>query len=1069
MKAVCRRRRKTVAAEVGPGSVDVRGLTPAPTEVVCRRLRKRAAARAFRFAWARLCLVVVLSLAALGADDPYAWRLGTAAWSFNRFTLLEAIDKTASLQLRYIEAFEGQRVAPEVDAKLDVSLPDPLLRRIHERLQASGLVLTSIYIHELPADPAACRRAFEFARRLGVETIISEPKPEALDLVEALSVEFGINVALHNHPEGSSRYWHPREVLKAIEGRSLRLGACADVGHWQRSGIDLVEGVRLLGPRLMALHVKDLHVAGRDGHDVPWGTGQGKIEALLREVRRLGARPTLFAIEYEHNWENNTDEIARSARFFRQVVDTLVAEEAATAGAGRTGGQFRAGACQVDISPEKLPVIVNAMFTERTADKVVDRLFAKALALDDGSTRLVLCVVDTCMMPRDLIDRAKELASAESGVPVHRMLVSATHTHSAPSAMGCLGSRVDPAYAAGLPAKLAAAMAGAVRNLAPARVGWGRVDDWEHTFNRRWIRRPDRLLEDPFGQRTVRAHMHPGHESPDAIGPSGPVDPGLSVLGVQSVEGRPLAVLANYSQHYYDSPLLSSDYYGRFAQHLAARLGVDSGEAGFVGIMSQGTSGDLMWMDYGSPRHEIGYDAYAQEMVERTLEAYRGIVWQDRVPLRMAEARLPLRYRVPSPERLAWARRVTSTVVDRLPQTLPEIYAGEALQLHARQQTELILQALRIGELGITALPNEVFAITGLRLKAQSPLPLTFNVGLANGAEGYIPPPEQHRLGGYTTWPARTAGLEVEAEPRIVETLLRLLEQVSGRPRHPLAAAGGRYAEAVLRSQPIAYWRFEEMAGPRAADILGRGSDGTFETGVALYLPGPGSGDGRRPRPDLTPSAFSEGAINRAVHFCGGRMRGPRLDLGPRYSISMWVWNGLPTDDRAVTGYFYSRGADGDSAHGEHLGIGGTQDAAQTGRLILFNGNERNQVLVGTAVLGVRRWHHVAFVREDRMVKVYLDGELDLAAVLDVSFPSSPPGLFIGGRADNFANFEGRLDEVAIYSHPLSFPEVRSQVTTASAAAANAQARAGDDSGSFATPPHGLALNAGTSRTAASP
>src|SRR5688572_6088605 len=262
-----------------------------------------------------------------------------------------------------------------------------------------------------------------------------------------------------------------------------------------------------------------------------------------------------------------------------------------------TAASFRAGAYAVDISPTGFPVRVNAMFTERSADKIVDPLLAKALALDDGSTRLVLCVVDTCMMPRDLIDRAKAEASRTTGISTQRMLVSATHTHSAPSAMGCLGSRVDPAYAAFLPGKIAAAIAGAVERLTPARIGWTQMDDWEHTFNRRWIRRPDRMLTDPFGEQNVRAHMHPGHESPDAVGPSGPVDPQLSVLAVQRPDGKPLALFANYSMHYYGSNLLSSDYYGRFATHIAAELGASSDAAApFVPMMSQGTSGDLMWM-----------------------------------------------------------------------------------------------------------------------------------------------------------------------------------------------------------------------------------------------------------------------------------------------------------------------------------------------------------------------------------------------------------------------------------------------------------------------------------------
>ena len=111
---------------------------------------------------------------------------------------------------------------------------------------------------------------------------------------------------------------------------------------------------------------------------------------------------------------------------------------------------------------------------------------------------------------------------------------------------------------------------------------------------------------------------------------------------------------------------------------------------------------------------------------------------------------MSLAYRVPGPGRLAWAEQEVEKMGNRLPRSQPEIYAKESLYLHERQQTELILQALRIGDLGITAIPNEVFAITGLKLKRQSPLTNMFNISLANGAEGYIPPPEQHALGGYT-------------------------------------------------------------------------------------------------------------------------------------------------------------------------------------------------------------------------------------------------------------------------------------------------------------------------------
>jgi hypothetical protein len=481
-------------------------------------------------------------------------------------------------------------------------------------------------------------------------------------------------------------------------------------------------------------------------------------------------------------------------------VALLGASTSAPAGEAR----FRAGAAVVDISPPKLPVIINGGFLEARADAVRDRLHARALVLDDGATRLAIVVVDSCMMPRELIDRAKALARDRTGIAVDRMLVSATHTHSAPSVMGALGSRPDPDYVAFLPDRIAEAIARAAGNLEPAQAGWAVVDDPEHTHCRRWIRRPDRMLKDPFGALTVRANMHPGHESPDVVGPAGPVDSGLSVLAVRAPDARPIAVLANYSMHYFGAPPVSADYYGRFCHAIARQVAAGrDGERPFIAMMSQGTSGDQQWMDYGRPRPAITLDQYAEAVAARALEAYRTIHYRDQVPLAMAETRLNLRRRVPDDACLAWARPIVAAMGDRVPKNQAEVYAKEAVYLHEGPQRELILQAVRIGELGIAAIPDEVYALTGLKLKARSPLAPTFTIELANGSEGYIPPPEQHALGGYTTWPARTAGLEIAAEPRIVEAVLSLLEQVSGGPRRTPREPHGPYAEAVLAARPL--------------------------------------------------------------------------------------------------------------------------------------------------------------------------------------------------------------------------------------------------------------------------
>lgn len=455
--------------------------------------------------------------------------------------------------------------------------------------------------------------------------------------------------------------------------------------------------------------------------------------------------------------------------------------------------ELRAGAAAVDVSPKKLPVIVNGGFTERTAGRVHDSLQARCLVLERGPEIVAIAVVDSCMIPRDLCDLAKAAASERTGIPASRMLIASTHTHSAPSVMDlCLGTRKDDAYARQLAPQIAECIAKAHARLEPAEVGWTVAEAPEHTHCRRWIRRPDRIDTDPFGDRTVRAMMHPGYQNPDYLGPAGPVDAGLSLLSVRARDGSPLCVLANYSMHYFGwSADISADYFGVFTRLIEERIqpraagSPDGSRSSFVAILSQGTSGDQHWMDYSEPQKQISIEQYAAELADIAWSACRKIEHRSDVPLAMAQAELTLRRRLPDETRLAWAAEINARRGERRPRDRAEVYAEQAAWIAENPEAAVILQAVRIGGLGITAIPNEVFGVTGLALKARSPLRPTFNMELANGAAGYIPPPEQHALGGYTTWPARTAGLEVEAEPKIVDALLGLLEKVSGDRRRP--------------------------------------------------------------------------------------------------------------------------------------------------------------------------------------------------------------------------------------------------------------------------------------------
>jgi hypothetical protein len=319
--------------------------------------------------------------------------------------------------------------------------------------------------------------------------------------------------------------------------------------------------------------------------------------------------------------------------------------------------------------------------------------------------------------------------------------------------------------------------------------------------------------------------------------------------------------------------------------------------------------------------------------------------------------------------------------------------------MDANPNRELILQAIRIGSLGITAIPNEVYAITGLKLKAASPLTTTVNIELANGSEGYIPPPEQHKLGGYTTWPARTAALEVKAEPKIVETLLSLLEKVSGSPRRPMPGIDSEYATKIQSLKPAGYWKMEEMAGTKAADSSGNDHPGQLEDGVALFLPGAES-----------PGLAAAGQINRSAHFAGGRMKVSGLKSGRAFTVSLWFWNGLPVDARKTTGIIM------ELPGGEKISIGGV--GHHSGKLILSLPGGAEIPL--DAIPGLKKWHQLTLRRSGRTIDLFLDGRHLKHADLPQEFGNiANETAFFGGAASAEFQFEGKLDEIVFFDRLL--------------------------------------------------
>ena len=597
-------------------------------------------------------------------------------------------------------------------------------------------------------------------------------------------------------------------------------------------------------------------------------------------------------------------------------------------------------------------------------------IHARAIVLDDGSRRLAIVIVDSCMMPRSLLDEAKQLAAQRTKIPPDHMLIAATHSHSAPSSMGCLGTDADPAYVPFLREKLVEAVVAAEANLEPARVGWAVARADEFTALRQWVRRPDRIEDDPFGNPTVRANMHAGRNWDDVTGEAGPEDPDLSLISFQAKDGRPLAVLANFSMHYFGDQAISADYFGLFCEGLKSRLvkAADGSHPAFVGLMSHGCSGDIWLRDYtqpaGSRREDWTIESYADGLLQIALAAYETITLPGRRGSGDGRVAAATEVRVPDKQRLEWAQRIVAAMGDRPPKDTTEVYAREQVLLHERQTTEVVVQALRIGDIGIATTPNETYALTGLKLKLQSPLANTMVIELANGGDGYIPPPEQYPLGGYNTWEARSAGLEVQAEPKIAEAALQLLEKVAGRPRREYRQSCGPATAALLAAKPVAWWRLDELAGPRAVDASGHQRDAFYEPGVLFFLEGP--------RSDV---CCADGETNRAPHFAGGRLDARLAGLADRYSVSLWFWNGMPADGRETAGWIFSRGrAHGLDPHGDHLGLGGT--ATAPGKLIFQHGdaNDGAGPAVGRTEIARWTWNQLVFVRDGQAVRVHLNG-----------------------------------------------------------------------------------------------
>jgi hypothetical protein len=456
---------------------------------------------------------------------------------------------------------------------------------------------------------------------------------------------------------------------------------------------------------------------------------------------------------------------------------------------------LRAGAAIADITPQQewpLPLIGNFGYSPATAAN--DPLSVRAIVLESGEETIAIAVVDSCYLPQEVADDAKKRASERSGIPADRILLSATHTHSAPPSSPMLDWKpggppeVEPnmqTYTERLRNGVAEAVANAHSRLEPAEVGWGKVDIPEELHNRRWFMKEGTIPPDPFGGMTDKVQMNPPRMSENLIKAAGPTDPELYVVSLRSLDGVPLALWATYSLHYVGgvpSGKVSADYFGEFARRIAASMRQEGAGDDFVGILANGTSGDVNNIDFQHERPPAAPFERIHQVAERVArgayETYKSIGHHRQLDFGMIERELTLQRRKPTPEGYEQAKLTLAEPDESELPRRARPYAERAIALYdGPDETTIKLQALHIGPLAVCAIPFEVFTQIGLDIKDKSPFEDTFTVELANGWNGYLPTPEQHELGGYETW-LGTNFVQKDASVKITEQLLGMLEEL---------------------------------------------------------------------------------------------------------------------------------------------------------------------------------------------------------------------------------------------------------------------------------------------------
>jgi sugar phosphate isomerase/epimerase len=250
------------------------------------------------------------------ASEKLGIKLSLQCWTFNRLTFFETVDKAKGLGIKYLEMFPGQKLKPGSDDKVGRTMSTETMAEVQKKLADAGIKLVAYGVDGVPTDEEGAYKAFEWAKKMGLEVLVTETKPN--DFHEKLCKQFKIRYALHNHP----KTWPPDQVLEATKDRDPLMGSCSDTGHWMRAELIPVEQYRKLKGRVEHSHFKDLNEFGK-GHDVAWGTGKGDVAGMLAELKQQGYKGYL-SIEFEFGDIKHLDEnLPKCVEFFDKKMAEL--------------------------------------------------------------------------------------------------------------------------------------------------------------------------------------------------------------------------------------------------------------------------------------------------------------------------------------------------------------------------------------------------------------------------------------------------------------------------------------------------------------------------------------------------------------------------------------------------------------------------------------------------------------------------------------------------------------------------------------------------------------------------